>query len=97
MELDAALWAFRELGAEPDRARVESLLRRAPSGPSHGLTPRQLQVLRLVAAGKTNRAIADELFISERTVARHVSDIFSRLGLSNRAAATSYAYEHDLV
>lgn len=97
MELDAALWAFRELGAEPDRARVESLMRQAPSGPSHGLTPRQVQVLRLVAAGKTNRAIADELFISEKTVARHVSDIFGRLGLSNRAAATSYAYEHDLV
>lgn len=54
-------------------------------------------MLRLVAAGKTNRAIADELFISEKTVARHVSNIFTKLGLSTRAAATAYAYEHDLV
>lgn len=97
MELDAALSAFRELEAAPDIARTEAFARRSSPGPSHGLTPRQVEVLRLVAAGKTNRAIADELFISEKTVARHVSDIFRRLGLSNRAAATAYAYEHDLV
>ena len=50
-----------------------------------------------VAAGKTNRAIAAELFISEKTVARHVSNIFIKLGLSTRAAATAYAYQHGLV
>ena len=54
-------------------------------------------MLALVATGKTNRAIADDLFISEKTVARHVSNIFTKLGLSSRSAATAYAYEHDLV
>ena len=58
---------------------------------------REVEVLRLVAAGKTNRAIAEELSISERTVDRHVSNIFTKLDLSTRAAATAYAYEHDLV
>jgi DNA-binding NarL/FixJ family response regulator len=61
------------------------------------LTARELEVLTLVAAGLTNRAIADDLFISEKTVARHVSNIFIKLGLSSRSAATAYAYEHDLV
>jgi DNA-binding NarL/FixJ family response regulator len=54
-------------------------------------------VLRLVAAGRTNRGIAADLVISERTVARHLSNIFTKLGLTNRAAATAYAYEHELV
>jgi DNA-binding NarL/FixJ family response regulator len=61
------------------------------------LTSRELEVLALVAAGKTNRSIAADLFISEKTVARHVSNIFAKLGLSSRAAATAYAYEHELV
>ena len=64
---------------------------------SSGLTARETQVLRLVAAGKTNRTIAADLFISERTVERHVSNIFTKLDLSSRAAATAYAYEHQLV
>jgi DNA-binding NarL/FixJ family response regulator len=54
-------------------------------------------VLRLVATGRTNRAIAAELFISEKTVARHLSNIFTKLGVSSRSAATAYAYRHDLV
>ena len=54
-------------------------------------------MLRLVATGKTNRAIAADLFISEKTVARHVSNIFTKLGLSTRAAATAYAYQHNLL
>ena len=64
---------------------------------AHGLTGRELEVLRLVAAGRTNKAIAAELVLSERTVERHVSNIFTKLGLSSRAAATAFAYEHELV
>jgi len=97
MELDAARWVFRQLGAAPDLARVERLSRKAAPRAAGGLTAREVQVLGLVAAGKTNRAIADELVISEKTVARHVSNIFTKLGLSSRSAATAYAYEHDLV
>lgn len=98
MELDAARRLFQQLGAAPDRDRVDSLSGRgAPGGDAHGLTPRQLQVLHLVAAGETNKAIASELFISERTVERHVSNIFNRLDVSSRAEATAYAYEHQLV
>ena len=62
-----------------------------------GLSARELEVLQALATGKTNRAIADELCISEKTVARHISNIFNKLGLSSRAAATAYAYEHHLV
>ena len=97
MELDAARVVFEQLGAAPDLARVDSLVRRAPSGEPHGLTPRELQVLRLVTAGRTNKAIAAELVLSERTVDRHVSNIFTKLGVSSRSAATAYAYEHRLV
>jgi ATP/maltotriose-dependent transcriptional regulator MalT len=67
------------------------------SGADHGLTSRELEVLALVATGRTNRAIGEALFISERTVDRHVSNILAKLGLSSRSAATAYAYEHELV
>jgi ATP/maltotriose-dependent transcriptional regulator MalT len=97
MELDAARWAFEQLGAVPDLARAQALSRKAAPKPAGGLTARELEVLRLVATGKTNRSIAADLFLSEKTVARHVSNIFTKLGLSSRAAATAYAYEHDLV
>jgi ATP/maltotriose-dependent transcriptional regulator MalT len=97
MEFDAACWAFEQLGALPDLARAEALSRKAAARPAGGLTARELEVLRLVATGKTNRSIAADLFLSEKTVARHVSNIFGKLGLSSRAAATAYAYEHDLV
>jgi DNA-binding CsgD family transcriptional regulator len=97
LELEAARGVFAQLGAAPDLVRVDSLVRRAPPIDAHRLTPRELQVLRLVAAGKTNRAIAAELVLSERTVDRHVSNIFTKLGMSSRAAATAYAYKHQLV
>ena len=97
VELGAARHVFRELGAAPDLARVEDLSRGAAPGAPAGLTPRELEILRHVATGKTNRAIATELFISEKTVHRHVSNIFAKLGLSTRAAATAYAFQHDLV
>ena len=97
MELDAARSVFEQLGAVPDLARARALSRGAPAKAAGGLTARELDVLRLVATGKTNRSIAGDLFLSEKTVARHVSNIFTKLGLSSRAAATAYAYEHDLV
>jgi DNA-binding CsgD family transcriptional regulator len=97
LELEAAHGVFAQLGAAPDLARVDSLTRRAASVDDHGLTARELQVLRLVAAGETNKAIAAELVLSERTVDRHVSNIFTKLGVSSRTAATAYAYKHQLV
>lgn len=97
MELEAAHGLFAQLGAAPDLARVDSLNRRTASVDTHDLTARELQVLRLVAAGETNKAIAADLVISKRTVDRHVSNIFTKLGASSRAAATAYAYEHQLI
>ena len=95
MELDAARLVFRQLGATPDVVRVEALVREATARVG-GLTAREAEVLRLLAAGKTNRAIAADLFLSERTVDHHVSTIFTKLGLSSRAAAAAFAVEHDL-
>ena len=92
LEGDAAREIFERLGATPDLARFG-----APVASDHGLSPRELEVLRLVAAGKTNREIASSLVISEHTVARHVQNIFAKLGLSSRAAATAFAFEHHLV
>ena len=96
MELDAAGWVFEQLGAVPDADRVRALSSRAATTRG-GLSGREVQVLRLVATGMTNRAVATELFLSEKTVARHLSNIFTKLGVSSRAAATAYAYEHGLV
>jgi DNA-binding NarL/FixJ family response regulator len=92
MELRAAREAFAGLGAEPDLARIASDTREL-----HGLTAREREVLTLVAAGRTNKAIAAELVLSERTVERHVSNIFAKLNVSSRAAATAFAYEHKLL
>lgn len=97
MEFDAARSALQQLDAAPELARVERLSGVLPVADVGGLTAREVQVLTLVATGRTNRAIADDLFISEKTVARHVSNIFVKLGLSSRSAATAYAYEHELV
>jgi len=97
MEFDAARWVFRQLGAVPEVARVETLSRIGATVTAGGLTRREVQVLRLVASGKTNRGIARGLFISEKTVARHMSNIFTKLDLATRAAATAYAYRHGLI
>ena len=95
LELEAARRTLVELGAAPDVARLDE-----PAGGDHmtgGLTARERQVLRLIAAGRTNKAIAAELVVSERTVDRHVSNIYAKVRVSSRAAATAYAYEHELV
>jgi DNA-binding CsgD family transcriptional regulator len=97
LELDAAAALFERLGAAPDLARLDALSAPGHSVRPHGLTPRELQVLRLVAAGRANKDIAAELVLSNRTVERHVSNILSRLDVPSRAAATAYAYEHGLV
>jgi DNA-binding CsgD family transcriptional regulator len=97
MELDAARWVFRQLEAAPDLAKAEALTQKPAGRAAGGLTTRELQVLRLVAAGQTNRSIAADLFLSERTVDRHVSNTFTKLGVSSRAAATAYAYQHQLI
>lgn len=97
LELEAARTVFVELGADPDIARVDSLVASAPSKSAHGLSRRELEVLRHVSGGKTNKEIATELVLSERTVERHVSNIFAKLGVSTRAAATAFAYEHQLL
>jgi DNA-binding CsgD family transcriptional regulator len=96
LELDAARRVFAQLGAAPELARIDALARTAPRD-SRGLTARELQVLRLIAAGKTNKGIAAELSLSEKTVDRHVSNIFNKLDVPSRAAATAYAYEHRLI
>ena len=96
MELDAARQIFEQLGAASELARLEGVARQQALKTPSGLSVREAQVLRLVATGRTNRAVADELRISEKTVARHVSNIFLKLNLSTRAAATAYAFQHDL-
>jgi len=97
MEFDAAQDTFERLGASPDAARLASLVSTSTLPTSGALTGRELEVLRLVATGKTNRAIALDLAISEKTVARHLSNIFTKLDLPSRSAATAYAYEHKLL
>jgi DNA-binding NarL/FixJ family response regulator len=97
MELEGARAAYEVLGAAPDLARVDALLRPGVSGAAHGLTPRELEVLRLVAAGNSNKGIAAELSLSVKTIERHVSNIFRKLDVSSRVGATAWAYEHDVV
>ncbi|MGB5504689.1 MAG: response regulator transcription factor, partial [Polyangiales bacterium] len=85
------------LGAVPEIAKLQAERQDSARSNDHGLSPRELQVLRMVASGKTNKAIAAALCLSERTVDRHVSNIFVKTDVSTRAAATAFAYEHDLV
>jgi len=94
-ELRGALAAFERLGAAGDVAEVGAALEGGRALPA-GLTAREAEVLRLVAAGKTNRDIAVELVISEHTVARHLQNMFAKLRVSSRAAATAFAFEHGL-
>lgn len=95
MELDIAGDVFARLGAAPDVAAVAELTSTRPA--PGGLTARELEVLALTATGRTNREIADELVISQHTVRRHLQNIFTKLDVSSRAAATAYAYQHGLI
>jgi DNA-binding CsgD family transcriptional regulator len=103
LELVAARKIFVQLGAEPDvraaavMATPAAITTAGSAIDTHGLSPRELEVLRLVASGKTNKTIAGELFLSEKTVDRHVSNIFGKLNVSTRAAATAWAYQHHLL
>ncbi|WP_281354907.1 helix-turn-helix transcriptional regulator [Chelativorans xinjiangense] len=96
LELQAARTVFQQLGAAPDVSRVDTLLNMR-SDEACSLSARELQVLRLIASGKTNKEIANELHLSGKTVDRHVSNIFNKLDVPTRAAATAWAYEHRLV
>jgi DNA-binding CsgD family transcriptional regulator len=95
LAISAAHAAFERLGAALEAARTAELL--GASTLPAGLTAREAEVLRLVATGRSNREIADELCLSVKTVARHLSNIFYKLGVSSRTAATAFAYEHGLV
>ncbi len=97
LEIDAARSVFERLGAMPDLARIDAMANPGLSRHAHGLTPRELQVLRLVAAGETNKVIARKLSLSEKTIDRHVSNILTKLDVSSRTAATAFAYQRKLV
>ena len=102
LEIDAAKKVFVHLGAAPDVRTTQQMATPATTADDrgldrHGLSPRELEVLRLVASGKTNKTIAGELFLSEKTVDRHVSNIFGKLNVSSRAAATAWAYQHHVI
>ena len=97
LEADAARRTFEQLGAVPDAAQLDALFPAAPRSAAGGLTSRQVEVLALVAGGRTNREIAEELVVSEHTVRRHLQNIFAKAGVTSRAAATAFAYKHGLV
>jgi DNA-binding CsgD family transcriptional regulator len=97
LELENARRLFKQLNAEPCLARIAEETGTRARQPAGSLSEREVQVLRLVAAGKTNRDIAEELFISEKTVARHVSNILDKAGVSSRAGATAWAYQRNLI
>jgi DNA-binding CsgD family transcriptional regulator/tetratricopeptide (TPR) repeat protein len=96
LELGAARSVFGRLGAQLDLVRLDALLTPAPP-PAGPLTVRELQVLRLIAVGQTNKRIAGELHLSERTIDRHVSKILDKLDVPSRAAATAYAFAHHIL
>jgi ATP/maltotriose-dependent transcriptional regulator MalT len=94
LERKAARSEFERLGARPDLARLDAPNTPGQLPPENPLTARELQVLRLVSSGRTNKEIADQLCLSERTIDRHVSNILGKLDVPSRTAATAYAYDH---
>jgi len=97
MELSTAQWIFKELEAVPDLRAVEALMGEQQVADRHGLTLREVQVLQLVSEGDTNKLIAGKLFISERTVERHLTNIFNKLQVNSRTEATTFAYKHGIL
>jgi ATP/maltotriose-dependent transcriptional regulator MalT len=97
LELEAARDVFSRLRARPDVAWVDLQLKRTSASKPYGLTRREVEVLRLVAAGNSNREIATRLVISEHTVARHMQNVFGKLGVSSRSAASAFAAAHELL
>ncbi len=103
----AAAWAGgrslarEEAVAEALAVRVDSPGHSKPTtdraAAAHGLTSRELEVLRLIAAGHTNREIGDALYIARSTAARHVVNVYAKLGVDSRVGATAYAHQHGLV
>jgi DNA-binding CsgD family transcriptional regulator len=98
LEFSAARETFERLGARPDLAQLDRIIAATGAGSEkHGLTRREIEILCLIARGKTNRAIAIELHLSERTVHRHVSNIFTKLDVDSRTAAVAYGIKHRIV
>ena len=102
LERSAARKVFEELGAAPDLAALDTpddsgRPQTQAALPKHRLSKRELEVLRLLASGKTNKDIGKELYLSERTIDRHVSNVFTKIGVGTRAAATAFAYENGLL
>ena len=98
LQFSAARETFERLGARPDLAQLDRIVAATDAGSeTHELTPREIEVLCLIARGKANRAIANELHLSERTVHRHVSNIFTKLGVDSRTAAVAYGIRHRIV
>jgi DNA-binding NarL/FixJ family response regulator len=97
MEFDGARAVFERLEARPDLERLDRLVALRSTRVQDDLSQREIEVLRLVASGVTNRVIARELGLSEKTVARHVSNIFTKIAVTSRSAATAYAYENGLI
>lgn len=98
LQFSAARETFERLGARPDLAQLDRIVAATDAGSeTHGLTRREIEILRLIARGKANRAIANELHLSERTVHRHVSNIFTKLDVDSRTAAVAYGIKHGIV
>ena len=96
-EMSIARWLYEQLGAKPDLERIKRLIPDDSDIDTYGLTLREMQVLNQVASGLTNKSIGGQLYISERTVDRHVSNIFNKLGVSSRVEATTFAIHHNLL
>ncbi|MEO5820828.1 MAG: helix-turn-helix transcriptional regulator [Vicinamibacteraceae bacterium] len=96
LECAAARTVFERLGAGPELARLDVPHRPARAKDGAPLTARELHVLRMVSTGRTNKDIAGELHLSERTVDRHLANILTKLDVRSRTAATTYAFDHKL-